>query len=235
MIFIVSGRVWGQSKLRRITWATLGLITLSLSMPLAGCMKQPQWDDTLGDTSTSTSAGGIMHHGNHGSVGHAMDLGPADADYDLRFIDAMIPHHEGALVMAEQALQNSQRPEIKALANAILQTQAAEIEQMQAWRKSWYPDAPDTPMAWHTAGNHMMPMTESQRAAMRMDMSLGAADADFDRRFLDAMIVHHEAAVVMAQDLQTKSTRPEMKQLATDIIAAQQQEITQMKAWKESW
>ncbi len=62
-----------------------------------------------------------MNHGglNHGAenaaamADHAnVDLGPAEADFDLRFIDAMIPHHEGAVAMAEQALAHSQRPEI---------------------------------------------------------------------------------------------------------------------------
>lgn len=35
------------------------------------------------------------------------NLGPADAEFDLRFIKAMIPHHEGALTMAEAALNKS--------------------------------------------------------------------------------------------------------------------------------
>jgi uncharacterized protein (DUF305 family) len=42
-----------------------------------------------------------------------MDLGPKDANFDLRFIDGMTPHHEGAIAMAQEALQKSKRPEIK--------------------------------------------------------------------------------------------------------------------------
>jgi|GEM_PF-3331328 len=44
-----------------------------------------------------------------------MELGPGDADLDLRFIDAMILHHQGAIQMAKEALQKSKRPEIKQL------------------------------------------------------------------------------------------------------------------------
>jgi len=40
---------------------------------------------------------GMMNHGSGMKHGMAMDLGPADANYDLRFIDAMIPHHQGAI------------------------------------------------------------------------------------------------------------------------------------------
>jgi uncharacterized protein (DUF305 family) len=50
----------------------------------------------------------------------------------------MIPHHEGALVMAKDALAKSDRPEIKQLAQAILDSQQREIDQMQQWKKEWY-------------------------------------------------------------------------------------------------
>jgi uncharacterized protein (DUF305 family) len=80
-----------------------------------------------------------------------------------------------------------------------------------------------------------MPMTTEQISAMRMDMDLGAADAGFDQRFLAAMIPHHEGAIVMAQDLLAKSTRPEMKKLAQDILTSQQAEIDQMKGWQTAW
>ena len=67
-----------------------------------------------------------------------MDLGTADADYDLRFINAMIPHHEGAVAMAQDAQQKSERPEIQSLAQDIIASQQAEIEQLQQWRQAWY-------------------------------------------------------------------------------------------------
>ncbi len=66
------------------------------------------------------------------------DLGAADDQLDLRFLNAMIPHHEGALDMANQVLKNSDRPEIRQMAQDILISQQAEIDQMQQWRKDWY-------------------------------------------------------------------------------------------------
>jgi len=67
-----------------------------------------------------------------------MSLGPADAEYDLRFMDAMIPHHEGAVVMAKDVLAKSKRTEMQQLANNIIASQQTEIDQMKQWRKMWY-------------------------------------------------------------------------------------------------
>ncbi|MBD0334885.1 MAG: DUF305 domain-containing protein [Cyanobacteria bacterium Co-bin13] len=181
---------------------------------------------------------GAMDHGSmdHGMMNHSsMDLGPADADYDLRFVDAMIPHHEGAVEMAQAVLENSERPELRELATEIVEAQAQEIGQMQQWRQSWYPEAADTPMAWNPDTNQMEPMTSQQVSAMRMNMDLGKADTDFDLRFINAMIPHHEGAVMMAEDAQQKSDRPEIQSLAQDIITSQQAEIEQMQQWRQAW
>jgi len=45
----------------------------------------------------------------------------AGNDFDLEFLGQMIPHHEGAIMMAKEALQKkSQKEEIKTLANEII-------------------------------------------------------------------------------------------------------------------
>jgi len=176
-----------------------------------------------------------MGHGNSMNHNMAMDLGPADADYELRFIDAMTPHHQGAVEMAKEALQKSKRPEIKQLADNIIKAQNKEIEQMKQWRKGWYPKAGDKPMAYHAQMGHMMEMSPEQMKAMMMSMDLGAADDKFDLRFINAMIPHHEGALVMAQDALSKAKRSEIKQLSQDILTSQQKEIDQMKQWRQGW
>lgn len=59
--------------------------------------------------------------------------------------------------------------------------------------------------------------------------------AEFEKAFIDEMIVHHEGAVVMAQLVLQQSKRPELVKLANDIISAQTQEINMMKQWKSQW
>jgi uncharacterized protein (DUF305 family) len=171
-----------------------------------------------------------MHHGTMN-----MSLGPKNETFDLRFIDAMIPHHQGAIAMAQVAQEKSTRPEIKQLTQAIIAAQEKEIEQMQAWRKAWYPNADEQAVMYDKTMNMDMPMSEQMRSDMMMSGDLGAADDQFDLRFIEAMIPHHEGALVMAHEALQKSDRPEIKQLAQSILSSQQQEIDQMTTWKQSW
>jgi uncharacterized protein (DUF305 family) len=59
--------------------------------------------------------------------------------FDKAFIDAMIPHHESAIEMAQVALEESDKPKIKKLAEGIVEAQTREITQMEGWRQQWYP------------------------------------------------------------------------------------------------
>jgi uncharacterized protein (DUF305 family) len=49
------------------------------------------------------------------------------------------------------------------------------------------------------------------------------------------MVPHHQGAVEMAKIAQQRAERPEVKQMAGDIIAAQDQEIAVMKGWRKAW
>jgi uncharacterized protein (DUF305 family) len=50
---------------------------------------------------------------------------------DKLFLPLMIPHHEAAIPMAEAVLQRTDRPEVRQLAEAIANSQQAEIQTMQ--------------------------------------------------------------------------------------------------------
>ncbi|MHB1137990.1 MAG: DUF305 domain-containing protein [Microthrixaceae bacterium] len=54
------------------------------------------------------------------------------ADLDRMFLEMMIRHHQGAIQMAEVELNDGSNAEVIALAQAIIDGQQAEIEQMQA-------------------------------------------------------------------------------------------------------
>jgi uncharacterized protein (DUF305 family) len=57
------------------------------------------------------------------------------ADFDRLFAEMMIPHHEGAIVMAKEALKRSKYQEIRTLAEGIIKSQSYEIKKMQNWLK----------------------------------------------------------------------------------------------------
>ncbi|MDZ8262610.1 DUF305 domain-containing protein [Nostoc sp. ChiQUE01b] len=198
---------------------------------ITGCANTASQNQSQAPKETATNANDkqMMNH----SMG--MDLGPTDANFDLRFIDAMIPHHQGAVEMANVAQVKSKRPEIKKLADNIIKSQNQEITQMKRWRQAWYPKAGDKRMAYDSQMGHTMEMSSNQMKTMMMSQDLGAADAEFDLRFINAMIPHHEGAVTMGQDALNKSKRPEIKKLAQEIVKAQEIEIKQMQQWRKTW
>ena len=58
--------------------------------------------------------------------------------FDRQFIDMMIPHHQDAIRMARMELDKGKSAETKKLAQAIIDAQAREIDDMNTWRVSWY-------------------------------------------------------------------------------------------------
>ena len=69
-----------------------------------------------------------------GCAGMPMGVRSADA----HFIVMKIPHHEGAIAMADLALQRSRRPELRALTERIRTSQSCENAQMRRWYRQWY-------------------------------------------------------------------------------------------------
>jgi uncharacterized protein (DUF305 family) len=102
---------------------------------------------------------------------------------DQHFIVMMIPHHDGAIAMADLALTRAQRPEIKALARNIKASQTEENAQMRTWYRQWFGgDVPN----WTTAGDMGMGGM-GIGGGMGMGTSLAALKnaADFDRAFIE--------------------------------------------------
>jgi uncharacterized protein (DUF305 family) len=66
------------------------------------------------------------------------DLKKADP-FDLAFIDAMIPHQQGAIDMATAAGEKAQQPETRALASIIVSDESKTMDQLRTWRDAWYP------------------------------------------------------------------------------------------------
>lgn len=70
-----------------------------------------------------------------------MDMLKSAEQFDLAFIDMMIPHHQGAVDMAKTALDQAQHAELKSLAATIARGEETGIEMMRKWRDEWYPNA----------------------------------------------------------------------------------------------
>jgi uncharacterized protein (DUF305 family) len=58
---------------------------------------------------------------------------------------------------------------------------------------------------------------------------------EYDKAFIESMIVHHEGAVEMAQLSAANAKHDEIKKLSGAIISAQKNEIADMKQWQKDW
>ena len=68
-----------------------------------------------------------------------------------------------------------------------------------------------------------------------MDSLQGKSGDDFDRAFIEGMIVHHEGAVQMAEQAKLNAKHQEIKDMSDAIIDAQTTEINQMRMWQKDW
>ena len=104
-------------------------------------------DEAAPDTAMST--------GEMAAMGMGMDMSMLDratgAAYDRMFLQHMIPHHAGAVTMAAEAQMNSERAEVRELAETIIAAQAREIGDMQEMIEAM-PAAPSMPADSTTDG-----------------------------------------------------------------------------------
>jgi uncharacterized protein (DUF305 family) len=62
-----------------------------------------------------------------------------------------------------------------------------------------------------------------------------ASAPSIDQQFIDMMVPHHEGALGMARIAQQRAERPELRQLADDILRSQDAEISRMRQWRQEW
>lgn len=67
---------------------------------------------------------------------HGMQSAPMNSVPEHDFFSMMIPHHQGAIDMAESVLLYTTDPEVRNLAQGIITEQQNEIRLMQAWLQS---------------------------------------------------------------------------------------------------
>ena len=176
-----------------------------------------------GSTEGSTSAGMDGGSTNMGAGAAREAVAPNGEYSDAAFVDAMIPHHEGALEMAEVAPDNAEHEEIRTLAREIVDAQRAEIEELRRIRED--------------LGGSTMQMSGDEMEGMRMSEDPGelARARPFDRAFIDAMTPHHESAIEMANVALEESENQEVRGIAENIVAGQERELSQMEEWREEW
>lgn len=152
------------------------------------------------------------------------DSTPRGPEFDRAFIDAMVPHHESAIAMAQAAKDAGlSRPELVKVADDILATQQDEIDRMKQWREEWFGSSTIDP-----DGAAALGMSESEMG-MQHDAEAMMNSTNADTDFAQLMITHHQGAIAMAELAKTHAEQNELKELADGIIDAQKREIGVMR------
>lgn len=177
------------------------------------------------DTSTATDAS-ATERATTGDDATTDDAATAHNAADTEFAQMMIVHHEGAIEMAELAVERAASAEVRALGERIAAAQGPEIATMSGWLDAWDEDQPaDADMGG--MGHEGMQMEGMDQEAVMAELS-GLTGSGFDRRFLELMIDHHRGAIVMAEEERGEGENAEAVRLAGTIIDDQTAEITEM-------
>ncbi len=197
---------------------------VALALTLAACGGTTEDVDPAQTPGAATSETTTSAPGTTTSDGQ---VDQAHNDADTMFAQMMIVHHEGAIEMADLAVEKAASEEVRTLAEGISAAQGPEIEQMTSWLETWGEDTMPMDGMDHTDHGGMDMEGMSQEEAMA-ELE-GLSGTEFDRRFLELMIAHHQGAVEMAQTQLDDGENPQALELAQQIIDDQQAEISEME------
>ena len=195
--------------MRTSTITVLIAAAAGAALVLAGC-----GTDSAGTSSTS------------GASTSAVESQAQFNDADVAFLEGMYPHHAQAVEMADMVAGHTDNADVVALAAAIKAAQQPEMDRMTTWLRQWGQPVPAPDMS----GMHGMNHGDGMMSADQMDALTALSGTEFDRQWLTMMIEHHEGAIDMANTELADGENPEVKQMATDIVTAQQKEIADMRA-----
>ena len=193
----------------RTTITALIAAAAGAALVLTGC-----GTDSAGTSSTS------------GASTSAVESQAQFNDADVVFLEGMYPHHAQAVQMADMVAGHTDNADVVALAAAIKAAQQPEMDRMTTWLQQWGQPVPTPDMS----GMHGMNHGAGMMSADQMDALTALSGTEFDRQWLTMMIAHHEGAIDMANTELADGENPEARQMATDIVTAQQKEITDMQA-----
>lgn len=188
---------------------------------------------STGGTHSGTHAGGTASDaGNGAAMGGTGGVGgdasaealavegdrrvPYTPKNDLEFVEFFIMHHQMAIEMAEHEVARGSAADVKARAQDLIDTQAAELETLMTIREQ--------------LDGSVAPPPEDPHAVAEMEAMEGASGVELDQMFLLEMIPHHGSGLGPAHRALPYLENTTLRQMAGDIIAAQAKEIGELRA-----
>ena len=222
---------------------TLTALTLASALTLTACGTGAQ-DENPGAEASATATGSApaatpaatdtatpsaTESATSSATGSAEEVSAEHNDADVMFAQMMIPHHQQAVEMSEMLLAKDEIPaEVAAFAQKVIDAQGPEIERMNSMLTAWGEDPVDMgdmgDMEGMDHGGMSGMMSEEDMADLEQAQGTEAA-----RLYLEQMTTHHKGAVDMAKDEAKDGQNPQAVQLAEQVIADQEAEITEME------
>jgi uncharacterized protein (DUF305 family) len=146
---------------------------------------------------------------------------PGDTSPEAGFARDMSTHHAQAVDMAMIAYQKASDPDIRQLGLDIALTQQDQIGIMQTWLKDWnlQPTGTQPKMAW-------MPGMATTDELNQLNQATGK---QVDILFCQLMLRHHLGGIHMVEAVLTLTHNQRVLDLANNMKAGQQKEVTQLK------
>ena len=208
------------------------LVILVVTASCAGTPSIP-----VGTTGTQ-----IIQPGAPGEMAQAFDTAELEAigglshsEADVRFMRGMIPHHGQALDMTALVPTRATTNEFRSMALRMQISQRDEIRLMERWLTEREEDIPP-PNAHRMMMAGDMALMPGMLSAGQMEQLTSATGQEFERLFLEFMIMHHEGALTMVQTLFNSSGAGQESlifKFATDVDADQTIEIMRMRRMLE--
>ncbi|MGA1369599.1 MAG: DUF305 domain-containing protein [Blastocatellia bacterium] len=154
---------------------------------------------------------------------------------DVQFMQGMITHHAQAVEMTALIETRTTNEEVRSLGARISHSQADEIRMMKRWLLSrGYP-------VEEAGGHHhhhgmMHGLMPGMLTPKQMEALAAARGEEFDRLFLEGMIMHHGGALTMVEELFAVAgagQEAEIFHFATDVDSGQRAEIRVMQTMRE--
>ena len=193
-----------------------GLCVLLVAFAVASCARSDR-DAAAGDTSGAPApAPAAEADTGMGGMDHANMPGMAAArDADQEFLRKMVDHHEGLIVMMDEAMERASAATAKADAKKLHDMQHDSRDRMLGILRTAYNDS-------HEAS--VMPSDKAMNDSLQRKS--GAA---YDRDMYRHLVMHHQEGVKMVDDYLPRLKRADVRQMAERMRTEQTREISEFQ------
>jgi uncharacterized protein (DUF305 family) len=202
-------------------WCFIATIVVISVVPSACSKEHAQGERGTDSTTRAASAVADAEQRRAANRAYVEALGKGDDAYDRRFMELMIAHHQGEIVLAKAVVAHTTHDELRSMAESIAADDETQINQMDAWRAVWY--TTDTTR-----------LVESDAQRLR-DASVPPPDVDEENELMSSLSASVDRAEAIAFDGSTRATHPDVTQIAGRIRDSSSSRIRRLKQWQSSW